>query len=73
MIRVDSSHTAVASASNPGVMRNFRVQVRDCSAREWQMHRIFRRRSEAELCIAALKIKGLLARLVDCDRCPTAV
>jgi hypothetical protein len=73
MIRLDASHTSVASASNPGVVRNFRVQVRESNASDWQMHSIFRRRSDAESCVSALQICGVYARLVDCDRCPTAL
>ena len=73
MIRLDTSHTEVAAASNPGVVRNFRVQVRDSSSSDWQMHSTFRRRSDAESCVAALQIGGVSVRLVDCDRCPTAI
>lgn len=73
MIRVDTSHTEIASVSNPGVVRNFRVQVRDSNAGDWHMHRTFRRRSEAESCVAALQIRGMAVRVVDCDRCPTAL
>ena len=73
MIRLDTSHTGVASVSNPGVVRNFRVQVRDSSSCDWQMYSAFRRRSDAESCIDALRIGGVSARLVDCDRCPTAI
>ena len=73
MIRLDTSHTEVASASNPGLARNFRVQVREGNSSEWQMHSIFRRRSDAESCVVALQIEGVSVRLVDCDRCPTAI
>lgn len=73
MIRTDTSHTRVASASNPGVVRNFRVQVRDSTSGNWQLHGVFRRRPDAESCVAALQIGGVSARLVDCDRCPTAI
>ena len=73
MIRLDTPHTAVASASNPGLVRNFRVQVRDSNSSDWQMYSVFRRRSDAESCIDALRRDGVSARLVDCDRCPTAI
>jgi hypothetical protein len=73
MIRFDDSHTAVTSLSNPGVIRNFRVQVRPVGSSIWRMHRTFRRRSDAESCIADLQRAGMSARLVDCDRCPTAI
>ena len=73
MIRLDTSHTEVASVSNPGVVRNFRVQVRDSGSSEWHMYSTFRRRAQAESCIAALHNGGVPARLVDCDRCPTAI
>lgn len=73
MIRLDTSHTEVAAVSNPGVVRNFRVQVRHRGTTDWHMYSTFRRRSEAEICIAALQVNGVSARLVDCDRCPTAV
>jgi len=72
MIRFDTSRTEVTSVSNPGVVRNFRVQVREGGLSDWHMYSTFRRRSEAESCIAALQIGGVPARLVDCDRCPTA-
>jgi len=78
MIRLDAGHTdirrtGVASASNPGVVRNFRVQVRERDASDWRMYGTFRVRSDAESCIATLQIDGVSARLVDCDRCPTAL
>ncbi|MEO8496669.1 MAG: hypothetical protein ABI614_16495 [Planctomycetota bacterium] len=73
MIRLDDSHTEIATVSNPGVVRNFRVQVRDSSSSVWLKYGTFRRRSEAESCIANLRGRGILARLVDCDRCPTAL
>jgi len=73
MIRLDTSHTAVASASNPGVVRNFRVQVRDSNSSDWQMYSTFRRRSDAESCVADLQVGGVSVRLVDRDRCPTAI
>ncbi len=73
MIRLDTSHTEVTSVSNPGVVRNFRVQVREGGTSDWHMYSTFRRRSEAELCIAGLQVSGVAARLVDCDRCPTAL
>ena len=73
MIRLDDLHTEVACLSNPGVIRSFRVQVRQDVGSIWQMHRTFRRRSEAESCIAELQRNGMAARLVDCDRCPTAI
>ena len=73
MIRLDTFHTEVATVSNPGVVRNFRVQVRKGGSGDWQMHSTFRRRSEAESCVAALQVGGVPARLVDCDRCPTAL
>lgn len=72
MIRLDDSHTQVASVFNLGVIRNFRVQVRESGTHRWRMHATFRRRSEAESCIADLRQSGISARLVDCDRCPTA-
>lgn len=72
MIRLDDSHTPITSVYNPGVIRNFRVQVRDSSTNLWRMHRTFRRRGEAESCIAELQLSGVATRLVDCDRCPTA-
>lgn len=72
MIRLDDAHKEVTSLSNPGVIRNFRVQVRQSSGSIWQMYRTFRRRSEAESCIVDLQRAGMVARLVDCDRCPTA-
>jgi len=68
MIRLE-----VALVSNPGVVRNFRVQVREGGSSDWHMYSTFPRRSEAESCIAALEVGGIPARLVDCDRCPTAV
>ena len=73
MIRLDTPHGKVASASNPGVVRNFRVQVRHDNSSDWQMYSMFRRRSDAESCVAALQFGGVSARLVDCDRCPTAL
>ena len=73
MIRFDTSHTEVASVSNPGVVRNFRVQVRESTSSDWHMYSTFRHRTQAESCIAALKTDGVFARLVDCDRCPTAI
>lgn len=73
MIRFDTSHTAVTSVSNPGVVRNFRVQVRQSGSRDWHRYSIFRDRSQAESCIVALQAEGISARLVDCDRCPTAI
>ncbi len=73
MIRLDNSHTDVASVSNPGVIRNFRVQIRDREVSDWRMYSTYRTRPEAELCISALQRGGVDARLVDCDRCPTAL
>lgn len=73
MIKFDTSHTEVASVSNPGVVRNFRVQVRKQGIGQWQMYRTFRNRQEAESCVADLNSRNLEARLVDCDRCPTAI
>ncbi|MDA1053008.1 MAG: hypothetical protein O3C40_21355 [Planctomycetota bacterium] len=78
MIRLDKSHVETghqetASVSNPGVVRNFRVQVRESDSSDWHMYSTFRHRREAESCIAALQLGGVSARLVDCDRCPTAI
>jgi hypothetical protein len=73
MIRLDTSHNEVASVSNPGVIRNFRVQVRESGSIGWHMYGTFRHRIQAESCIAALQADGVSARLVDCDRCPTAI
>ena len=73
MIRLDTSHTEVALVSNPGVVRNFRVQVREAGSRDWRMHSTFRQRKQAESCVVALQTVGLSARLLDCDRCPTAI
>jgi hypothetical protein len=71
MIRLDTSHPDRATVSNPGVIRNFRVQVREGGASEWRMYGTFRRRSDAEACVASQMGKGLSARVIDCDRCPT--
>ena len=73
MITLETSKNQVASASNPGVVRNFRVQVRESETSDWHMYSTFRHRPEAESCVAALQIGGVSARLVDCDRCPTAI
>ena len=73
MIRLDNSHTDVASVSNPGVIRNFRVQIRDREVGDWHMYSTYRTRNDAELCISALHLGGVDARLIDCDRCPTAL
>lgn len=73
MVRFDNSHTQVASVTNPGVVRNFRVQVRERDSGDWHMYGTFRHRKQAESCIAALQSGGVCARLVDCDRCPTAI
>ncbi len=75
MIRVDKSHqdsghAEVAVVSNPGVIRNFRVQVRGGNSDDWQKYRTFRQRADAESCVVALQVAGVSARLVDCDRCP---
>jgi hypothetical protein len=73
MIRFDTSQTGVALVSNPGVVRSFRVQVRESGSRDWRMHSSFRHRTQAESCVVALQTNGVSARLVDCDRCPTAI
>ena len=73
-MRFDYPHTSfpmMATASNPGVIRNFRVQV--LVADGWQMHQTFRHRAQAEACLTTLRHSGQCARLVDCDRCPTAL
>ncbi|MBC8353365.1 MAG: hypothetical protein H8E66_15305 [Planctomycetes bacterium] len=69
----ETGRPETALVSNPGVVRNFRVQVRESQINEWHMYSTFRNRREAESCIAALQIGGVSARLVDCDRCPTAI
>jgi hypothetical protein len=73
MIRFDTPHMEVASVSNPGVVRNFRVQARESGSSDWHMYATFRHRMQAESCIAALQASGVSARLIDCDRCPTAI
>ena len=60
------------AASNPGMARHFRVQFREVRHDDWRMFAAFRRRDQAEACLGALEKRGLRARVVDCDRCPTA-
>lgn len=67
------SALVVGSAANPGVCRHFRVQFRDAAQQGWRMYAVFRRRDQAEACVDTLHQRGMTARLVDCDRCPTAI
>jgi hypothetical protein len=67
------SAQVVGSAANPGICRHFRVQFRDTLQKDWRMYAVFRRRDQAEACVGTLHQRGVTARLVDCDRCPTAL
>jgi hypothetical protein len=64
---------AVASPINPGVGRHFRVQFRENAGKDWRMYAVFRHREQAEACLGTLHQRGMTVRLVDCDRCPTAL
>jgi nitrogen regulatory protein PII-like uncharacterized protein len=67
------SAQVIASVANPGVGRHFRVQYRDTAHDDWRMYAVFRRRDQAEACLGMLHQRGVTSRLLDCDRCPTAL
>ncbi len=61
------------NASSPGgITKHFRIQVHDAEAESWRMYASFRFLGEAEACLDSLQQRGIEARLVSTDLCPTA-
>lgn len=55
-----------------GNSQHFRVQIQDSETHSWRMYASFRFSGEAEACLAALAERGIVARLVSAELCPTA-
>ena len=61
------------SVSSPGgSSKHYRVQVLDSETSSWRMYANFRFVGEAEACLDALAARGIEARLVSANLCPTA-
>lgn len=61
------------SGNSPGgSSKNYRVQVHDLESEAWRMYASFRFAGEAEACLTALAERGIEARLVAAEVCPTS-
>lgn len=64
---------AVAACSPGGLGRQFRVQYRDTEQSDyWCFAASFATRQQAEGCMAQLRAKGRIARVVHFSKCPAA-
>jgi hypothetical protein len=73
MICQDPSTRPLRCVNSPGgISKHYRVQVHDPETNSWRMYASFRFVGEAEACLDALAHRGIEARLIAANLCPTA-
>lgn len=73
MSESSSGSARVRIATTPGGLpRHFRVQILQRAVNEWRFYALFRNADLAERCCEFLRRSGMTARVVHCNRVPSA-